>query len=230
MSHAVANFFGRPLTVANTSVSWNPFRKKSGILNVLHAQSKRNRIVSKHGRINTYVRSDASDAGRSVADINEPKNVKLMIHLQISQRFLHKPDWTLVELDDILVFRLLLRVLGSLCCGLVPDCPGPWRSWHGVSGEQSWSCCLCWQCRGLHNCIPLQFGNSTYHRVKRILKFRGCSPMTSRQAPPNWLFIWWWPGDEAWYLVPLKIMRDYFCHKTTNYHTLHFILQGKWNL
>ena len=75
MTHAVANFFGRPLTVANTSASRNPFRKKSGILNVLHAQSKRNRIVSKHGRINTYVRNDASDAGRSVADINEPNEI-----------------------------------------------------------------------------------------------------------------------------------------------------------
>ena len=92
VSHAVTNFFGRPLTVANTSASWNPFRKKSGILNVLHVQSKRNRIVSKHGRINTYVRNDASDAGRFVADINDPKNMKFMIHLQISQRFLHKLD------------------------------------------------------------------------------------------------------------------------------------------
>ena len=36
---------------------------------------------------------------------------------------------------------------------------------------------------------------------------RGCSPMTSRKTPPTWLFICWWPGDEAWYLVPLKMIR-----------------------
>ena len=65
--HAVANFFGRPLA-HNNSRSWNPFRKKSGILNVIHAQSKRNRIVSKHGRINTYVRDDNQDHSRFLKD------------------------------------------------------------------------------------------------------------------------------------------------------------------
>ena len=29
--------------------SWNPFRKKSGLLRVMHAQSKKNRVVSKGG-------------------------------------------------------------------------------------------------------------------------------------------------------------------------------------
>ena len=65
--HAMANFFGRPLN-HNTSRSWNPFRKQSGILNVIHAQSKRNRIVSKHGRINTYVRDDNKDHTRFLKD------------------------------------------------------------------------------------------------------------------------------------------------------------------
>ena len=66
VGHGVANFFGRPMTTKSSS-SWNPFRKKSGILNVIHAQSKRNRIVSKHGRINTYVRNvDDVEPYRSV--------------------------------------------------------------------------------------------------------------------------------------------------------------------
>ena len=60
---AVANFFSRPLTARRTS-SWNPFRKQSGILKVFHAQSKRNRMVSKHGKINTTVRSDKIDLSR----------------------------------------------------------------------------------------------------------------------------------------------------------------------
>ena len=66
VEHRVANFFGRPMTTKSGS-SFNPSRKKSGILNVIHAQSKRNRIVSKHGRINTYVRNvDEVEPYRSV--------------------------------------------------------------------------------------------------------------------------------------------------------------------
>lgn len=40
---------------------WNPFRKKSGIMGVLYAQSKRNRVVSKHGKLNTFVRSEEKE-------------------------------------------------------------------------------------------------------------------------------------------------------------------------
>ena len=40
---------------------WNPFRKKSGIMGVIYAQSKRNRVVSKHGRLNTFVRPDEKE-------------------------------------------------------------------------------------------------------------------------------------------------------------------------
>ena len=40
---------------------WNPFRKKSGIMGVLYAQSKRNRVVSKHGKLNTFVRPDEKE-------------------------------------------------------------------------------------------------------------------------------------------------------------------------
>jgi len=50
------SFFGQPVQSSQGS-RWNPFRKKSGILNVIHAQSKRNRMVSKHGKINTYNKS-----------------------------------------------------------------------------------------------------------------------------------------------------------------------------
>ena len=37
---------------------WNPFRKTSGILGVMHAQTKKGRLVSKHGRINTFSRAE----------------------------------------------------------------------------------------------------------------------------------------------------------------------------
>jgi len=55
-----ANFLGKPMLYTHEqSLQWNPFRKKSGILSVMNTQSKRNRMVSKHGRINTYdVESD----------------------------------------------------------------------------------------------------------------------------------------------------------------------------
>ena len=55
-STGFGQFFGQNHGVINTGSKWNPFRKKSGILNVIHAQSKRNRVVSKHGKINTYNR------------------------------------------------------------------------------------------------------------------------------------------------------------------------------
>ena len=40
------------------SFRWNPFRKTSGILGVMHAQTKKGRLVSKHGRINTFSRAE----------------------------------------------------------------------------------------------------------------------------------------------------------------------------
>lgn len=49
-----SSFFGRPIgSYTGPQNRWNPFRKKSGILAVIHAQTKKNRVVSKHGRINT---------------------------------------------------------------------------------------------------------------------------------------------------------------------------------
>ena len=38
--------------------SWNPFRKKSGLEKVMHAQTKKNRVVSKHGRLNIVTRPE----------------------------------------------------------------------------------------------------------------------------------------------------------------------------
>ncbi|XP_023343757.1 inward rectifier potassium channel irk-1 [Eurytemora carolleeae] len=40
---------------------WNPFKKKSGILGVIYAQAKRNRVVSKHGKLNTFRRPDETE-------------------------------------------------------------------------------------------------------------------------------------------------------------------------
>jgi len=44
-----------------SKISWNPFRKKSGLMRVMHAQTKKNRVVSKHGRINTFSRSEETN-------------------------------------------------------------------------------------------------------------------------------------------------------------------------
>jgi len=54
----VTNFVSQALTNRGSSANWNPFRKTSGIANVMKAQSKRNRMVSKHGRVNTYTREN----------------------------------------------------------------------------------------------------------------------------------------------------------------------------
>ena len=46
--------FSLRVICTRTIFRWNPFARKSrGILGVIHAQKKKNRIVSKHGRLNT---------------------------------------------------------------------------------------------------------------------------------------------------------------------------------
>jgi len=60
-SAANPTFFGVPVTSATKVPNpsrWNPFARKFGILGVIHAHSKRNRVVSKHGRLNTYRRAE----------------------------------------------------------------------------------------------------------------------------------------------------------------------------
>jgi len=53
-------FFGAPLSASTVPrpSRWNPFAKKYGIFGVIHAHSKRNRVVSKHGKLNTFRRPD----------------------------------------------------------------------------------------------------------------------------------------------------------------------------
>jgi len=54
-----SSFFGRPLgSYTGSNKRFNLFRKKSGILGVIHAQTKKNRVVSKHGRLNTFRKTD----------------------------------------------------------------------------------------------------------------------------------------------------------------------------
>lgn len=50
------SFFGMQLPngIDLGSKGMNPFRKTSGLLGVFHAQTKKNRLVSKHGNINTF--------------------------------------------------------------------------------------------------------------------------------------------------------------------------------
>jgi len=53
------SFLGKPFQgIIGSQDRWNPFRKKSGLLGVMHAQTKKNRVVSKHGRVNTIRKSD----------------------------------------------------------------------------------------------------------------------------------------------------------------------------
>jgi len=59
-----SSFFGRPLgSYAGETKKWNPFRKKSGILGVIHAQTKKNRVVSKHGKLNTIRKTEELGEG-----------------------------------------------------------------------------------------------------------------------------------------------------------------------
>jgi len=62
-------FFGMAAPRASARRRWNPFRKTSGILGVMHAQTKKGRLVSKHGRINTFSRAEeVHDRHRLIKD------------------------------------------------------------------------------------------------------------------------------------------------------------------
>jgi len=62
-------FFGMAVPRASARRRWNPFRKTSGILGVMHAQTKKGRLVSKHGRINTFSRAEeVHDRHRLIKD------------------------------------------------------------------------------------------------------------------------------------------------------------------
>jgi len=62
-------FFGMAPPRASARRRWNPFRKTSGIMGVMHAQTKKGRLVSKHGRINTFSRAEeVHDRHRLIKD------------------------------------------------------------------------------------------------------------------------------------------------------------------
>ena len=75
---------------------WNPLRKKSGLMSVMHAQTKKGRVVSKHGRINTFRRKEEvrHDKHRSKATVNV--NCKL---LSVSYRYLKDFFTSMIELS-----------------------------------------------------------------------------------------------------------------------------------
>jgi len=62
-----SSFFGRPLgSYTGTQKRFNFFRKKSGILGVIHAQTKKNRVVSKHGKLNTHRKTDETQESHRI--------------------------------------------------------------------------------------------------------------------------------------------------------------------
>jgi len=68
-SPAGGTFFGMAPSRSSSTRRWNPFRKTSGIMAVMHAQTKKGRLISKHGRINTYTKTEeAHDRHRLIKD------------------------------------------------------------------------------------------------------------------------------------------------------------------
>ena len=102
---------------------WNPLRKKSGLMSVMHAQTKKNRVVSKHGRINTFRRKEEvrHDKHRYIHwrnSIHESQACSYLL-LQIPEGLLHLNDWTLLVLDSVQLCCFFLHILAWLCCCLV---------------------------------------------------------------------------------------------------------------
>ena len=61
------------------STRWNPLSNKSGLMGVLHAQTKKNRVVSKHGRVNTVKKSDEVQEHHRFPIILDPKSIKIFL-------------------------------------------------------------------------------------------------------------------------------------------------------
>ena len=75
---------------------WNPFARKFGILGVIHAHSKRNRVVSKHGRLNTYRRAEENqESHRSLKDFLKQIHMKIQIQIH---RFLKDFFTSMIDL------------------------------------------------------------------------------------------------------------------------------------
>ncbi|XP_023321184.1 uncharacterized protein LOC111695938 [Eurytemora carolleeae] len=92
------SFFGRPFSAGALQQSrWNPFKKKSGILGVIHAQSKRNRVVSKHGKLNTFRRAEENEEQHSET-WKKMKDRKALLTLNFNLRYLKDFFTSMIDL------------------------------------------------------------------------------------------------------------------------------------
>ena len=64
------DLMAKPFTyVTKTEKSLNPFRKKSGLMNVLARTSTKNRICTKKGILNIFSETDGKEAQKFLGDI-----------------------------------------------------------------------------------------------------------------------------------------------------------------
>ena len=116
----MCNFHYQASMSLNSHLRWNPLRKKSGLMSVLHAQTKKGRLVSKHGRINTIRRKEEVRRDKHRYDTMSIFGT-LVFHLcnQIPQGLLHLDDRTLLVLDAVQLCRFLLYIVAWICHRLV---------------------------------------------------------------------------------------------------------------
>ena len=159
---------------------WNPFARKSrGILGVIKAQAKRNRVVSKHGRINVYRKTEDNENQHRFAKhsifiyfyissfhhewwtISVWTKVCVTMFWQIPERLLHLNDWPGLVVDPALVLRRILPLLAHILCCLVPHRPGS----RGPGPQGPWPQSLCRKCQRLHIRISVQPRDSAHNWV-----------------------------------------------------------------
>ena len=87
--------------------SWNPFRKKSGLARVVHAQTKKNRVVSKHGRLNIVTSAEDSATERHrhpyLLSTSIICSIIFIISTQAYQGFLHHLLGAALVMDTVQV-------------------------------------------------------------------------------------------------------------------------------
>ena len=146
----------------------------------MHNLTKRNRLVSKHGRINAYTRLEIVALkyrlclckGRWAAEPQIPEGLLHVDHRPVLVRDLHG------------LRRLLLLVLVGLRSGLVPGGLCPWRP---GGGQAEGARCVCGQHQGLHLLLPLQPGDPAHDRLRRSSNYGAVLDGDHRDEPAEHL-------------------------------------------
>ena len=110
------NIINQFVTFYEILIRWNPFAKKYGIFGVIHAHSKRNRVVSKHGKLNTYRKPDENREKHRykywfTIHIKDRQNIQNNYGVLNINHFL--ASWTINSILDYKKYYMLQKLIST---------------------------------------------------------------------------------------------------------------------